>query len=127
MTQKDSLNLDIQGYSCEHLFGNKSAGAKKGRFSGGISLYYKNCLNGKIKVLEKSKTGIMWIKISKDIFFFDEDVYIGVTYIPPSGSKVLNSQDIDIDIFEQLELDIAKYKQFVKGIFARRYELPQRK
>ena len=115
MTQKDSLNLDIQGYSCEHLFGNKSAGAKKGRFSGGISLYYKNCLNGKIKVLEKSKTGIKWIKISKDIFFFDEDVYIGVTYIPPSGSKVLNSQDIDI--FEQLELDIAKYKQFGQKVF----------
>lgn len=115
MTKKDILNLDIQGYTCEHIFGNKSAGAKKGRFSGGISIYYKNCLKGKIKVLEKNQVGIMWIKISNDVFFFDEDVYICATYIPPSGSKVLKSQDIDI--FEQLELDVARYKQFGRKIF----------
>ena len=66
----------------------------------------------KIKVLEKRQTSIMWIKISKDTFSFNQDVYICIKYIPPSGSKVLRSNDIDI--FEQLELDITKYKQLGK-------------
>lgn len=83
-------------------------------------MYYKNCLNGKIKQLEKNKFGIMWIKIYNELFSYDEDVYICVTYIPLLGSKVLNSQDIDI--FQQLELDITRYKHFEKKnifLFAR--------
>lgn len=68
LTKKDHLNFDINGYISEHIFGNKSAGVKKGRYSGGISIYYKNCLKDKIKVLEKRQTGIMWIKFLKTFF-----------------------------------------------------------
>ena len=60
-------------------------------------------------MLQKKQAGIIWIKVLKDIFPFDEDVYICTTYIPPAGSKVLNSRDIDI--FEELELDVTRYKQ----------------
>ena len=35
ITNKETYNLDI------HLFGNKTKGVKKGRYSGGISVYYK--------------------------------------------------------------------------------------
>ena len=34
-------------------------GAKKGRYSGGISIYYKNCFKDQIKVLEKNQSGIL--------------------------------------------------------------------
>lgn len=119
LTKTVNFNCDIQGYTCEHIFGNKSAGVKKGRFSGGISIYYKNCFKDKIKVLEKNQSGLMWIKISKDVFSFVQDVYICITYIPPSGSKVLKSQDVDL--FEQLELGVTKYKHlgkvFITGDF----------
>ena len=63
-------------------------------------------------MLQKNQAGIIWIKVLKDIFPFDEDVYICTTYIPPAGSKVLNSRDIDI--FEELELDVTRYKQLGK-------------
>ena len=112
LTKNDFLSLDIQGYCCEHIFGNKSAGVKKGRYSGGLSIYYKNCLKDKIKVVEKNQAGIIWLRILKDTFSFNQDVYICATYIPPSGSKVLRSEDIDI--FEQLELDIIKYRRLGK-------------
>ena len=108
ISKNDNINLDIQGYTSEHLFGNKSIGTKKGRYSGGISIYYKNFLKEKIKVVEKNQIGILWLKISKDIFSFNQDVYICISYIPPAGSKVLRNEDIDM--FEQLELDIIKYK-----------------
>ena len=46
----------------------------------------------------------MWIKLQCDLFDFDKDVYICNVYIPTSGSKILNSQNIDI--FECLEQSI---------------------
>ena len=41
LSGSDQLNLDIQGYTCDHLYGNKSAGSTKVRYSGGILIYYK--------------------------------------------------------------------------------------
>ena len=31
LSDSDRLDLDIQGYTCDHIYGNKSVGAKKGR------------------------------------------------------------------------------------------------
>ena len=35
MSSKDQYNLEIQGFQSIHMFGNKSASARKGRLSGG--------------------------------------------------------------------------------------------
>ena len=40
-SNKTAMNLEINGYTCEHVCGNKTPGAKKGRYSGGVSLYVK--------------------------------------------------------------------------------------
>ena len=112
LTKKGLYNVDIQGFESEHIFGNKSVGVKKGRYSGGVSIYYKTHLKDKIKIVEKNQCGIMWIKIQKELFTFEQDVFICCTYIPPVGSRVLNS---DIDLFEQLELDITRYKHLGKN------------
>ena len=40
LNKNDSSNFDIDGYCCEHVFASKSLGTTKGRFSGGISVYY---------------------------------------------------------------------------------------
>ena len=37
----NTVNLDIDGYSCMHIPGNKSKRSSRGRCSGGISVYYK--------------------------------------------------------------------------------------
>ena len=108
ISNSENLNLDIEGYSCEHIFGNKSRGTKKGRFSGGISVYYKNCYKDKIQIVEKHQRGILWLKIKSDVFLFNEDVYVCNLYIPPHGSKVINTQDIDI--YELLEQDVLRFK-----------------
>ena len=63
--------------------------------------------------------GIIWIKISREIFPFDDDVFICHMYIPPNVSKVFSPTDFDF--FEQLEIDIVKYndlgKVYVSGDF----------
>ena len=52
------LNLDITGYKSYHLFGNKSVNTTKGRFSGGISLYYKDHLHSKLNIVKTAQAGI---------------------------------------------------------------------
>ena len=58
----------------------------------------------------------MWVKLQSDLFQFDEDVYICNVYIPPSASKVLKSQDVDMfDILEQgVEQGVVNYKNHGK-------------
>ena len=46
----------------------------KGRFSGGVSVYFRSCLSDKIKVIEKNHCGIMWLKLCKSLFHFNTDV-----------------------------------------------------
>ena len=119
ISNKDTTNLNINGYISEHIPGNKSKNTTKGRFSGGISFYYKNDLKNVVKVVEKLQSGIIWVKIDKSLFPFNQDVYICHLYVPPSSSKVLNISEVDI--LEQLELCIEKYdsigKVYITGDF----------
>ena len=119
LASKECVNLEIQGYKSIHIFGNKSPRAKKGRHSGGISLYFGDYLTDKIKIMEQKQCGILWVKILRDIFEFNEDVYMCHIYNPPQGSKVINHEDIDF--FEVLEQGIVTYKTlgkiFITGDF----------
>lgn len=103
----------------EFIPGNKTRNTVKGRYSGGIAFYYKNTFQKYIKIVQKEQCGILWIKISKELFPFDQDVFICHTYVPPSVSKVFQSSNIDI--FEKLEINIIKYndlgKVYITGDF----------
>ena len=48
---------------------------KKGRNSGGITILVKSPLRGGIKVVHSSE-GLVWIKLDKSFFNFEEDLYI---------------------------------------------------
>lgn len=89
------FNLEINGYQSFHLYGNKSSGTKKGRYSGGISVYFKDEFSSNISIVETHKYGIIWLKINKDLLDLEENVYICNAYIPPPGSKVLYDKDFD--------------------------------
>ena len=50
LNRKETCNLDISGYQSDHIFGTKSKTAKRGRYSGGLSVYYKTEFKNKVKV-----------------------------------------------------------------------------
>ena len=108
LSSNSHFNLNIQGYECEHVYGNKSVNTRKGRYSGGLSIYFKSKFKDKIQILEKHQCGIIWIKLCKTLFSFDTDVYICSSYIKPRDSRVILTQDVDM--FEQIESDVEKYK-----------------
>ena len=117
INSKINLNLNLNGYFCHHIFGTKSPGAKKGRYSGGISVYAKNYLKDKLEIVEKNSTGLLWIKLTSELFSFNEDVFICSVYIPPAGSKIFNALDVNLwdEIEKGIELYSSKGKIFITG------------
>ena len=107
LSRNTAYNLNIDGYDCYHLYGNKSRAARRGRYSGGISVYYKHELSSKISIVEKQQIGIVWLRLHKTLFSFDEDVYLCCIYNVPSNSAL---NDINVDFFECVEIGIEKYK-----------------
>ena len=82
-------------------------------------MYYRDQFTDKIKIIEQNQTGILWIKILRDVFEFNGDVYLCNIYIPPVSSKLRNAGDFDI--YEQSEQGIIAYKTlgkiFITGDF----------
>ena len=63
-----TCNLEIRGFQCEHIFGTRSQNAKRGRYSGGIAVYFKKELQNNVQVIEKSAQGFLWLKIKGELF-----------------------------------------------------------
>ena len=119
LNKKHLTDLSIQGFESYHVYGQKSTGVKKGRLSGGLSIYFRKELKNEISVIETNNFGIIWIKINHNLLSFNEDLYCCHTYIPPPSSKVLI--DKDFDFFEEIEKGIEKFsklgKTFITGDF----------
>ena len=112
---KNYANVEITNYKSFHLLGYKKSDTSKGRLSGGLSVYYKQNLMNKISVVESNNYG----SISRDVFKFDEDVYICHCYIPPTSYKVCFRNEIDF--FDEVEKGIETYgnvgKTFITSDF----------
>ena len=109
LSEANCLNLDIEGYLSDHIYDNKSQNTNKGR---GISIYYKYNLKNRIKVLNKNRHGILWIKLDSDLFEFRENVYFCNVYNVPQTSTVIYQGNFDF--FKELESDIEVYKPLGK-------------
>jgi hypothetical protein len=55
ISKNTAVNLNIDVFYSDHLFGNKSRYAHRGRYSGDISVYFKQFLGNDIKIVEKIK------------------------------------------------------------------------
>ena len=96
ISDKNKTNLDLNGYISEHIPDNKSKNTTKGRFSGGISFYYKTKLRKHVKIVEKLQSGIILVKLEKTLFPFNDDVYICHVYMPPNTSRVFSVSEVDM-------------------------------
>ena len=96
------------------MFASKSLGTTKGRYIGGISVYYRSELKDYVSVAEKNEYGLLWLKISREFLKSNVDTFIGYLYARDKNSRIYRHEDIDY--FELLENDIAKYQNSGKVI-----------
>lgn len=87
--------MSMDGYECiyTHCVTNKSAG----RGSGGILLLYKHKYHNAVTTCQTINPYTLWLKLSKDVFGWDNDIYICSVYIPPRDSPYFNDQFQDLE------------------------------
>ena len=97
-TKLDSTDvISLQGYK----FINCPRKQAVLRRSGGIGVYIKSDIASFISQTESSSDYITWLKISKSLLNTEQDLIIGVCYVPPQSSKYFNHDD-----FSTLEEEI---------------------
>ena len=80
---------------------------EKGATRGGIGLFIKEELKKFIKVrYDLSNENILWCKLDKNHFEYDDDLYIGMIYIPPEYST--REKRLNIDHFKHLIETVTK-------------------
>ena len=63
------------------------------RSSGGIAVIYKSIYEGKLRVIPTDSDYIMWLRLDRSLTSTDEDLILGVLYIPPAQSRFLNEDE----------------------------------
>ena len=103
--ENDVLKLD--GYFC--ISNCRSVNISRSR--GGVAIFVKESLRKGIQLVDRKHTDMIWIKLKKDFFGLEKDLYLNAVYISPIASSYTKKQDSDNDIFNKLETDIARYSR----------------
>ena len=85
ISNKTAINLEINGFYREHVFGNKTPGAVKGRYSGGVSVYVKNYLKKQYKLLKRILLVFYGSKLILIYLFLEKMLFCAMSiYLQPS-------------------------------------------
>ena len=80
---------------------------KKGPSRGGIGVFIKNELKDNIKIrYHLSNDDVLWCCLKKKFFGYNDDVYVGIVYIPPETST--REKRLNIDHFQILQENVSK-------------------
>ena len=112
----------LPGY---HVYQNaRDRSPNSTRYYGGIAVYIKSNIRKGIKLLPISNSEIMWIRLLKEFFNLQQDIFLAITYVSPVTSFFSSKRD---DVFDILEKDIAEYSShgdcFICGDFNARTAL----
>ena len=100
-----NANVSLEGYK---YFANCRT-TEPSRVRGGLGVFIKHNLMKGVKIVDKSCTEYIWLKLSRNFFGFPNDIYICFIYIPPANSTYTLRTGIDKDIFENLEKNISYF------------------
>ena len=83
----------------------------KNKFSCGLCLFISKIVSKAIKIFENEDPDILWVKLNRLFFNFEEDLYICFNYISSKNSTYYKKLGITTDLlFDQIRQDIADFK-----------------
>jgi exonuclease III len=100
--------IEIDGYKCFNFY-RKFRSRRAKRFSGGIALYLKDSIANGASIVENHSDSIVWLKLDKQFFRMDEDVFLAGIYLWGEKSPAYNF--VNIDFFQVLQNDIALFQK----------------
>ena len=86
------------------------------RFRGGLAVFIKHNISKGVKIIDKSLSNMMVLKLNHSYFGFKNDIYLCALYLSPANSSYTRRNDMDSKIFDKLEQDIIKYSNLGKII-----------
>ena len=95
--------LSLHDFELITTHAKKYKSKKHGRSSGGVAIAFKTVLKKGIKPI-LFHSDYIWCKLDKSFFHLEKDIFLCAIYIPPRNSPYFN-----IDVFNDLENDIAKF------------------
>ena len=94
---KDGDDINLSGYKF-YPFNRKKV---KGTTRGGVGIFVREEIKRFVKIrYDLSCENIMWCKLDKTHFKYDDDVYVGVIYFPPQNSP--REKRLNLDHFRHL-------------------------
>ena len=101
-------NLHIDGYKCFSTCRPKRKNVKHHKVSGCLAVYVHQSIRSGVSRLSLSGTENIFIKLKKEFFGLEKDVFVCFAYCVPYSSQVLNESFMPEDIFEDLEKKLAE-------------------
>ena len=104
-TKTDDIDvLELENY--EFVMKNRK---KYGRVnSGGIVLAFRNYLKDHITIHETECKSVLWFELSKNVTNFDNNLIVGIIYIPPENSKYSSRElftNIGMEMHELVKME----------------------
>ena len=65
------------------------------KIAGGIGVFVREEIKDLVQVLDNDNEDSIWIKIKKEKFKGNEDIYIGSYYVSPEGNSKRNRKNYD--------------------------------
>ena len=99
-------DINFNGYESFNFY-RRFQNRRANLCSGGIVLYLKDSISDGVKVVKNHANSIIWLKLDKNYFKIESDVYIAGVYIWCENSPAYNI--VDVDFFSLLQNDINDY------------------
>ena len=96
-------DVNINGYKCFNFY-RKFQNRRANRCSGGIVIYVKDIISDGIKIVRNHFDSVIWLKLDRNFFNIESDVYIAGVYVWGENSPAYNFADVDF--FSVLQDDI---------------------
>ena len=98
--------IDFGKYHSVSIFRSEE---KNTCISGGIAILVNPLIKKGVSILERKCSEIQWLKLSKEFFGFENDIFLCYIYIAPFNSTYVLRNNLDI--MGQLEQDLTLYSQ----------------
>ena len=109
----DTDNLHINGFKILNFSRQVSA---NNRCFGGLLLMHRESFSGRIKIVNRERPDKLWIKIDKQFFGLESDIFICFLYLSPHSSPYFKS--LTYDMFTEVENECSYCKTLGKILIA---------
>ena len=103
-------NLALEGYAEKLICRKRHKKAKSS--SGGLVIYIKTEIKQGVTIIPNKSSEYGWMKLAKNFFKTNEDIYLCFAYANPDGSQ----HRTETGILDQIKQDLAMYKNLGRCI-----------